>query len=102
MPEYSYYGNSSGGPGGPNASLSTWVQDGKGWWYRNSDQTYPASCWKEIGGKWYYFNEYGYMVTGWVLWNNLWYYCGADGAMLTNTVTPDGYTVGSDGVWIQQ
>ena len=103
MPEYSYYGNSSGGPGDPNASLSsTWVQDDAGWWYRNPDQSYPASCWQQIDGKWYYFNEYGYMVTGWVLWNDIWYYCGADGAMLTDTVTPDGYTVGGDGAWIQQ
>ena len=102
MPEYSYYGNSSGGPGDPNASLSgSWVQDDIGWWYRNGDQTYPASRWQEIGGKWYYFNEYGYMVTGWVLSGGIWYYCGADGAMLTDTVTPDGYTVDGSGAWVQ-
>ena len=26
---------------------------------------------------------------------------GPDGVMLTNTMTPDGYRVGADGVWIQ-
>ena len=41
------------------------------------------------------------MRTGWILWNDVWYYCGADGAMLTDTVTPDGYTVGSDGAWVK-
>lgn len=29
------------------------------------------------------------------------YYFGEDGLFLTNTVTPDGYTVNSDGVWTQ-
>ena len=29
-----------------------------------------------------------------------WFYLGADGAILKNAVTPDGYTVGADGVWI--
>ena len=100
MPEYSYYGNSSGGPGDPNAA-ARWVQNEKGWWYQNADQSYPASCWQQIGGKWYNFNEYGYMRTGWILWNDVWYYCGADGAMLTDAMTPDGYTVGSDGAWVQ-
>ena len=28
------------------------------------------------------------------------YYVGSDGRMLTNTITPDGYWVGSDGKWI--
>ena len=100
MPEYSYYGNSSGGPGDPNAA-ARWVQNEKGWWYQNADQSYPTSCWQQIEGKWYNFNEYGYMRTGWILWNDVWYYCGADGAMRTDTVTPDGYTVGSDGAWVQ-
>ena len=100
MPEYSYYGNSSGGPGDPNAA-ARWVQNEKGWWYQNADQSYPASCWQQIDGKWYNFNEYGYMRTGWILWNDVWYYCGADGAMLADAMTPDGYTVGSDGAWVQ-
>ncbi|MDY2713475.1 MAG: hypothetical protein SOV73_09145 [Candidatus Faecivivens sp.] len=35
--------------------------------------------WNYIGGKWYYF--------------------GTDGAMLSDTMTPDGYTIDSNGVW---
>ncbi len=33
--------------------------------------------------------------------SELWYYMGDDGYMLTDTVTPDGYYVDADGVWIQ-
>ena len=65
----------------------------------------------------YYLNEaagsdYGAMCTGWVLINGEWYFLmpynairnGAKlnaGTMLKDVMTPDGYTVGSDGVWIQ-
>lgn len=59
----------------------SWKQDKNGWWYQNSDGTYPISEWKEINGKQYYF--------------------GSDGYMLSNTTTPDGYKVGADGAWIQ-
>lgn len=58
-----------------------WVQDNVGWWWRNADGSYPVNAWKEINGKQYYF--------------------GSDGYMLHDTTTPDGYTVGSDGAWIQ-
>lgn len=58
-----------------------WIYaEGKGWWYMNTDYSYPANCWKEIDGKYYYFDANGYM--------------------LENTTTPDGYKVGSDGAWI--
>lgn len=58
-----------------------WVQDNVGWWWRNADGSYPTNTWKEINGKQYYF--------------------GSDGYMLHDTTTPDGYTVGSDGAWIE-
>ena len=58
-----------------------WVQDSTGWWWRNADESYPMNTWQEIGSKYYYFDGNGYM--------------------LSNTITPDGYTVGSDGVWIE-
>ena len=40
-----------------------WVQDGKGWWYRYADGSYPKSCWKTIKGKDYYFKADGYMAS---------------------------------------
>lgn len=59
-----------------------WKQDGSNWWYQNDDGSYPTLTWQEIDGKQYYFDGNGYM--------------------LHDTTTPDGYTVGSDGVWIQE
>ena len=44
----------------------------------------------------------GMMVFGWYEIQGKWYYFTADGSMLENSVTPDGYFVGSDGAWIQQ
>lgn len=48
--------------------------------YQNDDGSKFANQWAEIGGKLYYFD--------------------ADGCILINTVTPDGKTVGADGVYI--
>ncbi|MDO5140648.1 MAG: Ig-like domain-containing protein [Eubacteriales bacterium] len=52
-------------------------------------------------------NTMGMMLVGWQLINGSWYYfseaegSGTMGAMLRNTVTPDGYRVNSDGVWVR-
>lgn len=59
----------------------TWVSDDRGWRVQNADGTYLTNQWYQS--------------------NNLWYYLGADSYMLTSTTTPDGYTVNSDGVWVQ-
>lgn len=64
-----------------SSNIAGWKQDKNGWWYQNSDGTYPINEWKEIEGKQYYF--------------------GSDGYMLSNTKTPDGYKVGVDGACIQ-
>lgn len=93
--------SSSGRVGSNNSSGGSWHQDGIGWWFRNTDGTWPVSSWKYINNRWYYFGGNGYMATGWVNWNNAWYYCDVTtGAMLANTKTPDGFTVGSTGAWL--
>lgn len=51
-----------------------WVQSGSRWWYRNADGTYPASCWKELGGNWCHFDATGWMQTGWFYDGGSWYY----------------------------
>lgn len=58
-----------------------WQQNETGWWWQNSDGSYPTNTWKWIDGKCYYF--------------------GADGYILLNTTTPDGYQVNENGVWIE-
>ncbi len=97
-----YAGSSSygAGPGTSDSSGGAWLKDDVGWWYCNADKSYTVNNWQFINGFWYYFDERGYMKTGWILWNGSWYYCTESGEMLTNTVTPDGYYVGSDGAWI--
>ena len=40
------------------------------------------------------------MKTGWYSYEGKWYYLTAEGDMLIDAITPDGYKVGTDGVWI--
>ena len=64
----------------------------------------------DIDGNQYYLlpadgSTQGSMVTGWQLIDDKWYYFnmesdGTKGRLLFNTVTPDGYQVGADRVWI--
>ena len=72
---------------------NTFTPDG---YYCGSDGAYVTNCWVKVNGKYYYMNAAGTVT------KNAWigsYYLGSDGAMLTNTYTPDGYYVGSDGLW---
>ena len=98
------------------ASAGKWMQDSTGWWYKESNGSYPASTWKKIKNVWYHFNPSGYMDTGWLTLNgktyhlassgamdtgwkqigNDWYYFNNSGEMVTNS-TVDGYTLGADG-----
>lgn len=84
-----------------------WHSNSNGWWYQNSDGSYPTNKWQQINGKWYFFNENGYcltnkwikrggvwywldndgtMATGWKKVNNEWYYFKQDGEMVTGWV----------------
>ena len=55
-----------------------------------------TSKWKTIKGKQYYFNEKGALAKN--CWVQKKWYVDENGEILKNTVTPDGYLVGSDGV----
>ena len=63
----------------------SWKSDANGWWWQNSDGTWPANAWVWLDGngdgsaECYYFNENGYI--------------------LTNTTSPDGYVLDGDGAW---
>ena len=84
-----------------------WQKTATGWWYQNSDGSYPTNKWQKINEKWYFFNEDGYcltnkwikrggvwywldndgtMATGWKKINNEWYYFKQDGEMITGWV----------------
>ena len=73
-------------PGG----ASGWIKDSVGWWYRNSDGSYPKSCWLKLDA-WYWFNDKGYAVTGWKLINGKWYYFNTDCRMCTGWVKVGDY-----------
>lgn len=41
-----------------------WKKDSKGWWYQNSDGSYPKNDWLKVDGRWYWFDSKGYAVKG--------------------------------------
>lgn len=86
---------------------SGWKHNNTGWWWEESDGSYPTNSWKQINNEWFYFDERGYcllnrwfydgkdwfyldkrgaMVTGWVYINNYWYYLNKDGRMVKGWV----------------
>ena len=77
-----------------------WLMDSKGWWFKRADGSYPKAEWLENKGKWYFFDQEGYMKKGWVLWKEKWYYLSENGDMLVDTMTPDGFKVDKDGVYL--
>lgn len=93
---------------------SQWIElewNGVKNWYYFNEEGYMATGWKDDAGHTYYLHPAsdgtcGYMYTGWHEINSLWYYFstvsgGPKGSLLKSTVTPDGYAVGTDGVWIK-
>ena len=85
----------------------SWLKDNTGWWYRNTDGTYPRKQWQYIDGNWYHFDQNGYMQTGWLQLGNTWYYLKPSGAMAIGweKVGGDWYYLNSAGVmqtgWLQ-
>lgn len=83
-------------------SEASWKRNETGWWWEESDGSYPTDRWKKINGEWFRFDNRGYclinrwfndgkdwfyldkrgaMVTGWMYINNHWYYFKSDGRM---------------------
>lgn len=60
---------------------SEWKSNNKGWWYVNTDGSYPVNTWQKINNTWYHFDANGYMQTGWFKEGNTWYYLNTSGAM---------------------
>ena len=65
------------------AGAAGWQSGSRGWWYENTDGSYPANQWQRIDGDWYYFDASGWMVTGWKKISGSWYYFSNSGAMQT-------------------
>ena len=91
----------------PAPKTGAWKWDGRGWWYRYEDGSYPSDTalvldgatyrfdasgymrtgWASEGGQWYYHKASGAQASGWVLSGVRWYYLNPDGgAMMTGWV----------------
>ena len=59
-----------------------WQKNETGWWYQNSDGSYPTNKWQKVGKEWFYFNARGYcLINQWLKDNNEWYWLDERGAM---------------------
>ena len=84
-------------------SAPGWIYDkeAEAWTYRLGIDLMAKEQWVFVKENWYYIDSEGYMTTGWIELNGSWYYLQEDGSCAVNTLTPDGYRVDKDGVWIQ-
>ena len=72
-------------PATASANGGSWQRDSVGWWYKNSNGSYPKSDWQRIDGKWYYFDGRGYIIhSKWEYINGHWYYFNTSGHMTEN------------------
>ena len=73
-------------PATASANGGSWQRDSVGWWYKNSNGSYPKNDWQRIDGKWYYFDGRGYIThSKWEQINGYWYYFNTSGHMTENT-----------------
>ena len=70
----------------PAPKAGVWKWDGRGWWYRYEDGSYPSSATLVIDGATYRFDASGYMRTGWASEGGQWYYHKASGAQASGWV----------------
>lgn len=72
------------------------------WNYIQEDGTNAKNQWKQVWDNWYYFGEDGVSKQNtWVEIDEKWYYFDQWSIMLHDTITPDGYSLGSDGAMIE-
>ena len=67
-------------------SKGIWVQDSKGWKYKENDK-YVKNAWKSIAGNKYYFDSNGYRVTGWQTIAGQKYFFMPEGYMMTGWIS---------------
>jgi len=72
-------------PATASANGGSWQRDSVGWWYKNSNGSYPKNDWQRIDGKWYYFDGRGYIThSKWERIKDYWYYFNTSGHMIEN------------------
>lgn len=96
----------------PSNGWSCLIWNNKTQWYHFNAQGYMDTGWYlDTDGRWYFLHNVsdgnqGHMYTGWHEISGKWYYFheaagGPAGSLVTGGVTPDGYQVDTNGVWIQ-
>ena len=70
----------------PAPKVGEWKHDGRGWWYRYEDGSYPADTAVMIDGTTYRFDASGYMRTGWAFEGGQWFYHASSGAQVSGWV----------------
>ena len=70
----------------PTPKVGEWKHDGRGWWYRYEDGSYPADTAVMIDGTTYRFDASGYMRTGWAFEGGQWFYHASSGAQVSGWV----------------
>jgi len=78
---------------------NTWINDGTGWFFINSDGQ-PSTGWFDKDGQRYYLDDStGRMFTGWKQFSDKWYFFNAGGSMNTGWLLDNGakYYLNSDG-----
>lgn len=95
----------------PKEQWASMIENGKTVWYYFGADGYMKDGWITVNGKTFFLHNVmdgtrGAMYTGWHLIDGKWYYFeekeGADqGKMLIDCVTPDGYQLDVNGVWVQ-
>ena len=86
---------------GKKKNTAGWKKNSKGYWYQNSDGSYPKNQWKSISGSWYHFDSKGYMQTGWLKLGNTWYYLKTNGMMAKNEWVENGkYYIDANGKYV--
>ena len=87
-----------------------------GWYFETKDQHWyyllpsgaMATGWQNIDGKWYFLNDITRGNTGWTRQESAWIVNQQQnpgmpqGALYQSGMTPDGYQVDSQGVWVQK
>ena len=81
---------------------NSWVFYKNHWYFLKDSNGDMATGWISWKNQWYYLNQDGSMKTGWLFDRNIWYYLNENGDMAVNSITPDGYSVDSNGAWISE
>ena len=51
-----------------------WRQNASGWWWEESDGSYPKNSWKQINGEWFRFDNSGYcLINRWFFDEKDWF-----------------------------